>query len=109
MAYDETLAMRVRSILHTPLNVVEKKMFGGLTFMVQGNMCCGIVKEELMLRVGADAHDEVLAQPHTRPMDFTGKRMAGFIFIGKEGIESEADLASWVQRGLDFVATLPAK
>ncbi len=109
MAYDESLADRVRSFLQDLPNVGERKMFGGLAFMVQGNMCCGILNDELMVRVGADAYAEALYQPHARPMDFTGKPMVGFLYVGSPGLASEQGLAAWIQRSLDFILTLPPK
>ena len=91
------------------LDVVEKKMFGGLCFMVQGNMCMGILQDEIMVRVGAEAHAEALAQPHAREMDFTGKSMKGMVYVAPEGHEADDDLEGWIQRGLDFTLSLPAK
>jgi len=104
MAYDERLADRIRTALHGRDDVVEKKMFGGLTFMVAGKMACGVVHEELMVRVGPHGHDSALAEPHTRPMDFTGRPMRGMIYIDPEGIASDGDLARWLDRAVS-VAT----
>jgi len=109
MAYDETLAARVRDVLSDEFGVVEKKMFGGLAFMLRGNMSVGITKDGLMVRVGKENHDEMLAHPHTRPMDFTGKSMTGFIYVAPEGLETDNDLRVWVGRGVAYAGTLPAK
>ena len=109
MAYDESLASRVRALLQDLPNVSERKMFGGLAFMVQGNMCCGVRNDELMVRVGAAAYSEALSQPHARPMDFTGRPMVGFLYVGSPGLASEQGLAAWIQRSLDFILTLPPK
>ena len=109
MAYDEGLAERLRGVLAGRMDVVEKKMFGGLAFMVRGSMCVGVTGEELMARVGPDQYDESLALPHARNMDFTGRPMKGFVFIGTDGIESDDDLSEWVDRCLRFNATLAAK
>lgn len=109
MAYNEELAARIESILADRPDIVAKKMFGGIAFMERGNMCCGVIKDELMVRVGTDAYDEALAQPHARPMDFTGRVMKRMIYVGEEGIASDADLRSWVELGLQFTSTLPAK
>ena len=109
MTYDESLAGRVRALLQDLPNVGERKMFGGLAFMVQGNMCCGVLNGELMVRVGADAYAEALSQPHARPMDFTGRPMVGFLYVGSPGLASEQGLAAWIQRSLDFILTLPPK
>ena len=109
MAYDEGLAHRLRAHFREQPDVSEKKMFGGLAFMVQGHMSCGVVGEDLMVRVGKAQHDEALAHPHARPMDFTGRPMTGFVFVAPEGYEADEDLRDWVQRSLDFVLSLPPK
>ena len=109
MAYDEGLAQRLREQFQDQAGVVEKKMFGGLSFMVRGHMCCGVVKDELMVRVGPVGHEEALAQPHARPMDFTKRPMKGMVFVAPAGLVEDYDLASWVQRGVAFVSTLPPK
>ena len=87
----------------------ERKMFGGLAFMVNAHMCCGIVGDELMVRVGSDAYADSLRQPHAREMDFTGRALKGMVYVGIEGVEQDDDLRGWITRGLDFVRTLPPK
>lgn len=109
MAYDEGLAQRIRETFEGQPGVVEKKMFGGIAFMVQGNMSVGVVGEELMVRVGPEGHEEALSQPHTRPMDFTGRPMKGFIYVEPEGIESDGDLQAWIDQGARHARTLPPK
>lgn len=109
MAYDEALAERVQRVLADAPLVSEQKMFGGLTFMVGGNMCCGVVGQDLMLRVGPQAYEEALAEPHTRPMDFTGRPMVGMIYVSGDGCSTEASLRSWLDRALDFTISLPPK
>ncbi|MDH3492655.1 MAG: TfoX/Sxy family protein [Acidobacteriota bacterium] len=109
MAYDEELGTRIRGLMSDRGDVVEKKMFGGLCFMVSGNMACGIVKDTLMARVGPDLYDECLAKEHAREMDFTGRSLKGMIYVSPEGIESKEQLAEWVGYCLRFVDTLPAK
>ena len=109
MAYDEVLAQRAESLLGGQPGFATKKMFGGLTFMVRGHMCCGVVKDDLMVRVGPDQSDEALSQPHARPMDFTGRPMDGFIYVEAEGLASDADLAAWIDRALTFNSTMPSK
>lgn len=106
MAYDEGLAQRIRELLEEQAGVTEKKMFGGLAFLLRGSMCVGVVGDELMVRVGPGAHAEALRQPHARKMDFTGRPMKGFVFVGVGGIEGDADLARWVSRGVRFAASL---
>ncbi len=91
MAFDEKLADRVRSILRERNDVVERKMFGGLAFLIRGNMCCGIVGTDLMVRVGADQHESALAEAHARPMDFTGRPSKGMVYVGAEGLRREDD------------------
>ncbi len=108
MPYNEVLAERVRSSLGNRGDVTERKMFGGIAFMVRGNMCCGIVKDDLMLRVGPERHDEAL-EAGARLMDFTGRPMKGMVFVDAGKCKTENALANWIRRGLDFVDTLPAK
>ena len=109
MAYDEGLAQRIREALEDVAGTAEKKMFGGLAFLVRGNMCAGVVGDELMVRVGPDAYAAALELPHAREMDFTGKPMKGLVYIDCQGIDSDADLAAWVGRGVAFAGALPAK
>ncbi len=109
MAYDEGLAQRIREVLQEQQNVVEKKMFGGIAFMVNGNMCCGVVKDKLMARVSPDVYESALGQPHARKMDLTGRPMKGMIYIDPEGLGSDSDLKTWVDRALEFVLSLPVK
>lgn len=109
MAYDEGLAARLRNIFEGRTDVVEKKMFGGIAFMVGGHMCCGIIKDTLMARVGPEQHEAALQQPHVRVMDFTGKPMKGYLYVEPQAIESEAALRSWARMCEHFVATLPPK
>ena len=109
MAYDEVLAGRIRSVLDQQPGLVEKKMFGGVAFLVQGNMACGVHKDMLIVRVGPDAYDETMKYPHTRPFDMTGKAMKGWVMVEPGGFTSQADLQEWVAAGLDFALTLPPK
>lgn len=109
MAYDEGLAERIRHSLDGCEGVREKRMFGGLCFMVRGNMCCGIVDDTLMARIGADAYAEALESEHAREMDFTGKPMKGLVYVAPEGIEDDSELQLWIDRCLLFVNSLPAK
>lgn len=109
MAYDEGLTQRIGELLGNHPGVVEKKMFGGLAFLVNGNMAVGVNGGDLMVRVGPDAYEEALGQPHAREMDFTGKPLKGFVYVGSAGVESDDDLAGWVARGVSFAKSLPAK
>lgn len=109
MAYDEALAARVRDILGDRDDVEERRMFGGIAFLVRSHMACGVLRNELMLRVGPGNEAAALALPHARPMDFTGRPMPGMLWIATEGLRTEASLRAWVDRGLAFVATLPTR
>ena len=109
MAYDEALADRIRDMLVEVDRVEERKMFGGLGFMLGGYMTVGVVKDELMARVGADGEDDALEQPHARPMDFTGRPMTGFVFVAADGVATEEGVRPWVERALAYVSTLPPK
>lgn len=109
MAYSEDLAARVRTVVAEQDEVVERKMFGGLAFMVNGHMCCGVIGDELMLRVGAEAYPETLALEHAREMDFTGRPLTGMVYVAAPGIAPDPELRAWVDRGLRFVLSLPPK
>ena len=101
--HDDDLAARVRAALGGRTDVVEKRMFGGLCFMVNGQMCCGLTKTDFMVRVGKDAYEAALAQPHARPMDFTGRPLAGMVYVDPDGLRSAAALKKWVDRAVAFV------
>ena len=109
MNYDPEAAERVRQVLSSRDGVVEKRMVGGLSFLVNGNMCCGITDRALMVRVGAKGREQALQEPHVRPMQLGGRTLSGFICVEPVGFAADDALASWVQRGLDFVSGLPAK
>ena len=109
MAYDEELAERVRRALSGRKGISEKKMFGGIAFMLGGNMFCGIVKDQLMVRVGPERYDDALSRPHAHPMDFTGRAMRGMVYVTHEGTATGEGLKSWLEQGLGFAASLPAK
>lgn len=107
MSYDERTAARIRDLLAKRRDVVERKMFGGLTFMVNGAMCCGITSEALVVRVGPAAYEAALAEPHVRPMTFTGRPLAGMVYVDRPGYRTERALARWIDRGLAFVSAAP--
>lgn len=106
--YEENLAERLRGMLTGRVGVSEKRMFGGLCFLLQGNMLCGVHRETLMFRVGKEQHAEALARAGARPMDITGKPMAGFVFVDPSACEKSA-LGRWVALAEKFVGTLPPK
>ena len=109
MSYDEKLAERIHPILQRRHGVTDKKMFGGLAFLLDGRMCCGVIDQDLVVRVGPDRYDGALRRPHTRPMDFTGRPLTGYVYVSPAGCRSDESLAEWISWGADFVATLPAK
>lgn len=109
MAYNEDLAYRIRSVLGLQDSVTERKMFGGLVFMVNGHMCCGVTGDELMVRVGPEMYADALAMPHARVMDFTGKVSRNTVYVDEAGVANDGELAAWIGRGLAYVATLPPK
>jgi TfoX/Sxy family transcriptional regulator of competence genes len=109
MAYDEGLAQRVEVALVDQADLVAKRMFGGVGYMVRGNMACGVNKEDLIVRVGPDRYEEALAQPHTREFDMTGRPMKGWVVVEPEGCESDEALEAWVRQGVTFALSLPAK
>ncbi|MEX2188392.1 MAG: TfoX/Sxy family protein [Pirellulales bacterium] len=109
MPFDEEAAERVRHALEPRGAFVEKKMFGGMGFLLGGNMCCGVWKEFLILRVGPDAYDAALEQPAVREFDITGRAMKGWVMVEPPGYENAAELRRWLRAAAEFVATLPIK
>lgn len=109
MAYDEALADRVRELVSLREPMSERKMFGGIAFMLAGNMACGVLGDELIVRVGPDEYERALAEPHTREFDFTGRPSRGIVVVGPEAIAGDEELAGWVDAGADFAASLPPK
>lgn len=109
MAYDQGLAQRMREELDQLPNLSERQMFGGIGFMVNGNMACGVNKEEMIVRVGPENYDQALKKPHTRVFDFTGRPMKGWVMIAPEGYESDEDLKYWIEQGVSFAQSLPKK
>jgi TfoX/Sxy family transcriptional regulator of competence genes len=107
MSYDERTAERMRAVLAPRRDVVERKMFGGLTFMVNGAMCCGVTADAIVVRVGPSAYEAALAEPHARPMTFTGRPLAGLVYVDPPGYRTARQLARWVQRGVEFVTARP--
>ena len=109
MAYDQALAARVRKELGSRSDVVEKPMFGGLTFMVAGKMCCGVTKDELMIRLSPAASLAELDSPHARVCDFTRRPMPGFFIVGSQGCRDQRSVGVCVRLALDYVLSLPSK
>lgn len=109
MAYDQKLAARIREAVGPRTDVTEKTMFGGLAFLLDGKMFCGIAKDEMMVRVGPAQFEAALAQPHVRPMDFTGRPMEGYVYVATDGAKTVAAIRKWVEKAVGFVATLERK
>jgi TfoX/Sxy family transcriptional regulator of competence genes len=109
VAFNEILAERVRVALADAPDLYERLMFGGIAFMVSGHMACGVVDDELMLRLGPEGAELALDQPHVRPMDFTGRPMRSMVFVGPQALRDDRDLERWVSAAAGFVATLPPK
>jgi len=109
MAYDEGLATRVRALLDEQPGVAEKQMFGGLAFLVHGNMACGVRGEDLIVRVAADTAETAMGEPGVRPFDLTGRPMKGWLLVDPGGHAEDEDLRRWVDRGLAYAGSLPPK
>lgn len=109
MAYDEGLAQRVREMMEDQPMLDEKKMFGGVGFMIEGNIACGVLNDELIVRVGADQYKKSLKEKHTKVFDFTGRAMTGWIMVLPTGYETDTALRKWVNRGVEFELTLRPK
>jgi hypothetical protein len=108
MAYDEILAARVRDALTGRARLTEREMFGGIAFMLDGHMCCGLVGAELMVRVGPEGYEEELSRPHVRPRDFTGRPFTGYVHVAPAGLRTTRALQAWVERSAKYVLALPA-
>lgn len=109
MAYDEELAVRVRGAIGDHVGLSERKMFGGLAFMLDGNMACGVIGDEMMVRVGPDAYPVALAEPGAREMDFTGRPMRGMVMVAAAILAEDDRLPEWVDLGADYAGSLPPK
>ena len=109
MAYSETLASRVREQLAGVKNVTEREMFGGVTFMIGGHMCCGVLDDDLVARVPPELHQDALTRPHTRPLEFGGRSSRGVVRVGPEGIDRDNELALWVRLGVTHASSLPPR
>ncbi len=109
MVYDEGLAQRLREQLVEEPGLTEREMFGGIGFMLDGNMAAGVLGDELLVRVGPQGHDQAMADPHTRAFDFTGRPMKGWAVVAADGYEADEALAEWVAKGVAFARSLPPK
>ena len=109
MAYDLELAERVAQLLKSYKRITQRQMFGGVCFLLNGHMCCGVKSRRLMVRVGPEQHKAALSKRHARPMDFTGRPLNGFVFVMPEGLRNREALKAWVDLGVRYAASLPPK
>jgi hypothetical protein len=109
VAYSEELAERIRGLIDGRPGMTERKMFGGVAWMVNGNMACGVIEDDLMVRLDGDDAEAAQTEDCVGPMEFTGRPMRGFITVAAHGIEADADLGNWVDAGADFAQSLPPK
>lgn len=109
MAYNEDLASRVLSVIQNTDGFEVRRMFGGVCCLIHGHMVCGVIQDDLIVRVGPDNYQDCLARPHAREFDFTGRPMKGWVMIASDGLVMETELESWIEKGRRFVGTLPAK
>jgi hypothetical protein len=109
VAYDQDLADRVRQFVSLREDVSERQMFGGIAWMIAGNMACGVIGDELIVRVAREEYDQALSEPDTRQFDFTGRPMRGFVCVTAEGTASDEELAGWVDAGAGYAASLTPK
>lgn len=108
MAYDLKLAERIRSKLDE-MPFIEKKMFGGIGFLLKGNMACGVNKDNLIVRIDPEKQNALLKKPHAKPFNLTGKPMKGWLVVDAEGVKTDKQLSAWVKEGVEFALTLPVK
>jgi TfoX/Sxy family transcriptional regulator of competence genes len=109
MPFDQQLADRLRKQLNRQAGLTEKKMFGGLAFLINGNMSVGVHGNELIARIAPEATDAALKEPGARLFDITGRPMKGWLLVGASGVKEPASLAKWVRRGVDYASSLPKK
>lgn len=109
MAYDVALAERIAGLLKGKPRIAQKQMFGGVCFLINGKMCCGVIGNKLVARVGPERYESALTRPHTKPMDFTGRPLRSFVYVLPRGVQSPATLKGWVDLTLRYAKSLPAK
>lgn len=109
MVYCEELAQRIRDVIGGRDGLTERRMFGGIAWMLNGNMACGAMRDELLVRLAREETDAVLAEPHVKLMEMGGRSMRGFVTVAAEGVADDADLARWVDAGATYAASLPPK
>ena len=109
MAYSESLASRIRDVFADHRGITEKKMFGGVGFMLYGNMCVGVWKSSLIVRLGPEQAAVALKEPNVVEFDITGRSMKGWAMVEPDGLETDEQLSGWIERAVEFVETLPRK
>src|SRR3989337_3979908 len=109
MAYDENLALRVRKLIGPTKGSSEREQFGGVAFLLRGNVACGIIGNELLVRVGPQRHDEAMSSQDAKPFSLTGRPSKGWVLVAPSGLRSPARLKKWVEMGLEFAKSLPPK
>lgn len=109
MTYDESLARRIREEMYDLPGFIERKMFGGVGFMLDGNMACGVNGQDLIVRVGPEAYESALEAEYTRPFDLTGRPMTGWVVVAPQGCADDDALTSWVEQGIEYAQSLPPK
>ena len=109
MTCDEPLAQRVRTLLASRRGLTEKNMFGGIAFLLDGKMCCGVLHNDLVVRLSVADYADALKKPHVRPMDFTGRPMKGYVYVNAAGLRNTRSLQAWLDSSAAFVNTLPAR
>jgi hypothetical protein len=109
MTFSERTVHQIRRAMGNTPGLSERALYSGVAFMVRGNMCCGMIDDNLVVRVGPDIYDAALREPHARPMDFTGRPLPGFVYVDRAGFESSTLLRQWIDRSMSFVRTLPPK
>jgi TfoX/Sxy family transcriptional regulator of competence genes len=109
VAFDSMLADRIRFRLGRRKHFTERKMFGGICFLLKGNMCCGVIGTELIIRVKPEQAESILKEKHTRVFDFSGRPSRSLVFVGPKALQKEADLSRWLQLTVKFATALPPK
>ena len=109
MAFGDNLAARIRHALARKKSIEENKMFGGIGFLLHGNMLVGVWKDSLIVRLGPETYDDALLEPHVREFDITGRPMKGWVLVEPEGVEHDEQLKDWIERAAKFVKALPVK
>jgi TfoX/Sxy family transcriptional regulator of competence genes len=109
MVYDEGVAQRVRELINENPGYREKKMFGGIGFLIHGNMACGVIRDDLIVRVGAENYTDSLLQPHVELFDMTGRAMTGWVIVKEPGYRRDQDIEAWISQGVAYALTLPPK